>query len=61
MKFEKALKLMREGKKLRIPAWKSDVYMTVDHDENQIYVGGVFSDPSLDFDEIMSDNWEIME
>lgn len=63
MKFEEALNAMRKGKKVRLHNWIKDIYIAIDKDEDgisNIYTGGTPCDPSLDYDEIMSQNWEII-
>ena len=71
MRFEKALKCMREGKKVNpnvtgygwrvfyyLDMRKRELLMDV-YDDTKLYEGGVST--TLNFEEIISEDWEVVE
>jgi len=60
MRFEDALKAMREGKKVRLTDWIPNGYIAIEDNEIHNYFP-TLCEQTLDMDEIMSNKWEIIE
>lgn len=61
MKFEEALKAMREGKKVKRAKWKNISSIWIDKNNGEIITDDKPYEKIMSFAEIMADDWEIYE
>lgn len=59
MKFEEALKAMREGKKVKRAKWKNISSIWIDKNNGEICTDDKPYEKIMSFAEIMADDWEI--
>lgn len=61
MKFEEALKAMREGKKVKRAKWRNISSIWIDKNNGEICTDDKLYERILSFAEITADDWEICE
>ena len=61
MKFEEALKLLREGKKIRRSCWRNDIYLALTKDGATAYVNGEPWIYGMSIETILNTDWEVLE
>lgn len=64
MRFEEALKAMREGKKVRRKCWGKYCYIQIEYNPSTCkveFLNQNQNDFSLSADSVLADDWEVMK